>query len=147
MAIASMNRWVAGALALALAATLSFLACGTPGLASAPPQQTAPMLQDASIPDVVDRVSPAVVSIFTSRPVAVVTPDDLPFGGSRAEQQSLGSGAIVAADGVILTNNHVVDHGRDIRVVLADRREFVAKVVGTDRKTDLAVLRIDAKNL
>lgn len=142
-----MNRWVAGALALAALTACSFLSCGTPGLASSPPEQAAPLAQDASIPDVVDRVSPAVVSIYSTRPVAVVTPYDLPFGGTRGEQQSLGSGAIVASDGIILTNNHVVDHGRDIRIVLADRREFVAKVVGTDRKTDLAVLRIDAKNL
>src|SRR6185436_558997 len=146
IAATQLHRWVTGALALALATTLSFLSCGTPGLAS-PPEQSAPVLQDSSIPDVVERVSPAVVSIYTSRPVAVASPYDLPFGGSRAEQQSLGSGAIVAPDGVILTNNHVVDHGRDIRVILADRREFVAKVVGTDRKTDLAVLRIDARNL
>ncbi len=147
MVVVRMNRWVAGSLALALVATLSFLACGTPGLASPAPEQSAPTLQDASIPDVVERVSPAVVSIYTSRPIPAASPYDLPFGGSKAEQQSLGSGAIVTADGVILTNNHVVDHGRDIRVVLADRREFVAKVVGTDRKTDLAVLRIDAKGL
>jgi serine protease Do len=142
-----MNRWVAGALALAACATLSFLSCETPGLAASPPEQVVPMLQEASIPDVAERVSPAVVSVYTSRPIAIVSPYDLPFGGSRAEQQSLGSGAIVAADGVILTNNHVVDHAKDVRVVLADRREFVAKIVGTDRKTDLAVLRIDAKNL
>ena len=147
MATLRMNRWVVGALALATLTTCSFLSCGTSGLASSPPAQQEPLLQDASIPDVVERVSPAVVSIYTSRPVAVVTPYDLPFGSSRGEQQSLGSGAIVAADGIILTNNHVVDHGRDIRIVLADRREFPAKVVGTDRKTDLAVLRIDAKNL
>jgi serine protease Do len=142
-----MNRWAGVAIALALGSALSLVTCGTPGLASPPPEQAAPLLQEASIPDVVDRVSPAVVSIYSSRPVAVVTPYDGPFGGSRGEQQSLGSGAIVASDGVVLTNNHVIDHGRDIRVVLADRREFVAKVVGTDRKTDLAVLRIDAKNL
>jgi serine protease Do len=141
------NRWVAGALALGLAATLSFLSCGTLGLASSPPEQPAGLLQDASIPDVVDRVAPAVVSIYSSRPIAVVSPYDFPFGTSRAEQQSLGSGAIVAADGIILTNNHVVDHAKDVRVVLTDRREFVAKVVGTDRRTDLAVLRIDATNL
>jgi hypothetical protein len=61
MVAATMNRWVAGSLALALVATFSFLACGTPGLASPPPEQAAPLLQDASIPDVVERVSPAVV--------------------------------------------------------------------------------------
>ena len=153
VAATQMNRWIAGALALALATTFSFLACGTPGLAASPPT---PVVQDypsdSSIPDVAERVSPAVVSIYSSRPVAVVSPFgrgfETPFGhGSRAEQQSLGSGAIVSSDGVILTNNHVVDNARDVRVVLADRREFTAKIVGMDRKTDLAVLRIDAKNL
>ena len=99
MATLRMNRWVVGALALATLTTCSFLSCGTPGLSSSPPAQQEPLLQDASIPDVVERVSPAVVSIYTSRPVAVVTPYDLPFGGPRGEQQSLGSGAIVAADG------------------------------------------------
>lgn len=150
------NRWALGALALAALGSFSFLSCGTPGLAS-PPRDAGLFgaLQERpgemSIPDVAERVSPAVVSIYTSRPVAVVSPfgpgDGTPFGQGRAEQQSLGSGAIVAPDGVILTNNHVVDHAHDVRVVLADRREFVAKVVGTDRKTDLAVLRIDARNL
>jgi serine protease Do len=156
VAAARMNRWVAGALMLALAAMAAFLACGSPSLAVSPPAQTAPVAQDrlsdSSIPDVAERVSPAVVSIYTSRPVSAVSPFgpgfETPFGpGPRAEQQSLGSGAIVSADGIILTNNHVVDHARDVRVVLADRREFVAKIVGADRKTDLAVLRIDAKNL
>ena len=151
MATLRMNQCAVAALAMAALTTCSFLSCGTPGLASSPPAQQEAFLQDASIPDVAERVSPAVVSIYSSRPVAVVSPFgqgyESPFGPGRAEQQSLGSGAIVSPDGVILTNNHVVDHARDIRVVLADRREFVAKVVGTDRKTDLAVLRIDAKNL
>ena len=150
MAVMRMNRWVAGALALALAATLTVMACGSSGHAASPPAlQDHP--SDMSIPDVAERVSPAVVSIYTSRPLPVSSPFGQgvePFGqGGHAEQHSLGSGAIVASDGIILTNNHVVDHAKDVRVVLADRREFVAKVVGTDRKTDLAVLRIDAKGL
>ncbi|HVR86638.1 MAG TPA: Do family serine endopeptidase [Planctomycetota bacterium] len=147
---------MACAAALALATALSFLAFVGPGLAAAPPAQSPPGGQDhaseASIPDIAERVSPAVVSIYSTRPVAAVSPFgpgfEIPFGPEkRGEQQSLGSGTIVAADGVILTNNHVVDHARDIRVVLADRREFVARIIGTDRKTDVAVLRIDAKNL
>jgi serine protease Do len=62
-------------------------------------------------------------------------------------EQSLGSGVIVSPDGYILTNNHVVDGATDIKVSLSDRREFQAKVVGTDAKTDVAVLKIDATNL
>jgi serine protease Do len=59
----------------------------------------------------------------------------------------LGSGVIVSSDGYILTNNHVVDGATDVRVTLPDRREFKAKVIGTDAKTDIAVIRIDASNL
>ncbi len=62
-------------------------------------------------------------------------------------EQSLGSGVVVSPDGYILTNNHVVDGATDIKVSLSDRREFQAKVVGTDAKTDVAVLKIDASNL
>src|SRR5277367_2390611 len=62
-------------------------------------------------------------------------------------EQSLGSGVIVTADGTILTNNHVVEGATDIRVALSDKREFQAKVIGTDPKTDIAVLKIDATNL
>lgn len=59
----------------------------------------------------------------------------------------LGSGFIVSPDGVILTNAHVVDDGGDITVKLTDKREFKAKVIGVDKPTDVAVLKIDAKNL
>src|SRR4051812_34454260 len=62
-------------------------------------------------------------------------------------QESSGSGFIVSKDGYILTNNHVVDGSDQVTVRLLDRREFKAKVVGTDPNTDLAVLKIDAKNL
>jgi serine protease Do len=62
-------------------------------------------------------------------------------------EQSLGSGVVVSPDGYILTNNHVVDGATDIKVALSDRREFAAKVIGTDAKTDVAVLKIDATNL
>jgi serine protease Do len=58
-----------------------------------------------------------------------------------------GSGFIVSADGLILTNAHVVRGARDVTVKLTDRREFQAKVLGSDPKTDVAVLRIDARNL
>lgn len=58
-----------------------------------------------------------------------------------------GSGFIVSADGIILTNAHVVRDAKEVMVKLTDRREFVAKVLGFDAKTDIAVLKIDAKNL
>ena len=58
-----------------------------------------------------------------------------------------GSGVIVSPDGYVLTNNHVIDGAREVTVTLPDKREFQGKIVGTDPKTDLAVVKIDAKNL
>jgi serine protease Do len=72
------------------------------------------------------------------------------FGPGQAQPQkeeSLGSGVIVTSDGTILTNNHVIDGASDIKVDLSDKREFKAKVVGTDPRTDIAVLKIDATGL
>jgi serine protease Do len=63
------------------------------------------------------------------------------------EAQSAGSGFIVSADGYIVTNAHVVDAADEVRVRLTDRREFIAKVVGADKRTDVAVIKIDAKDL
>src|SRR4051812_26657067 len=72
-------------------------------------------------------------------------------GGMQQPQQQpmhgIGSGFIVSADGVVLTNAHVVQNASEVMVKLTDRREFKAKVVGVDPQTDVAVLRIDAKNL
>ena len=62
-------------------------------------------------------------------------------------EQALGSGVVVNSDGYILTNNHVVEKATDVKVYLADKREFTAKVVGTDPQTDIAVLKINATNL
>jgi serine protease Do len=65
----------------------------------------------------------------------------------QEKEQALGSGVIVATNGYILTNNHVVDGATDIKVSLRDKREFTAKVVGRDPKTDVAVLKVDADHL
>jgi len=73
-----------------------------------------------------------------------------PFGQGQAgpeREESLGSGVILAPDGIILTNNHVVDGASDIKVTLNDKREFKAKVIGTDSQSDIAVLKIDANDL
>jgi serine protease Do len=75
---------------------------------------------------------------------------DDPFGQPQQRQkqpqiqEALGSGFILASDGVIVTNNHVVDGATDIRVVLDDGKDYKAKLLGHDSKTDLAVLKIDA---
>ncbi|WP_394792529.1 DegQ family serine endoprotease [Rhodoferax sp.] len=72
-------------------------------------------------------------------------------GGGHSQKEaptrSQGSGFIVSADGIIMTNAHVVKDAKEVVVKLTDRREFVAKVLGADPKTDIAVLKIDAKNL
>jgi serine protease Do len=65
----------------------------------------------------------------------------------QQKEQGLGSGVIVGTNGYILTNNHVVDGATDIKVSLRDKREFTAKIVGRDPKTDIAVLKIDADHL
>ncbi len=110
-------------------------------------------------------VLPAVVNIHTSKVVKQSRQSMMPFFNDpmfrqffgdqpgfgdqpRAEREhSLGSGVIVTSDGTILTNNHVIDGATDIKVDLSDKREFEAKLVGTDAKTDIAVLKIDATNL
>jgi serine protease Do len=63
------------------------------------------------------------------------------------ESQSLGSGFFISADGYIMTNAHVVDHAEKITVRLTDKREFSAKVIGADKRTDVALLKIDASGL
>jgi Do/DeqQ family serine protease len=71
-----------------------------------------------------------------------------PFGYRDRLQQSLGSGVVVSADGYVLTNNHVIGDARaEVSVTLPDKREMRAKIVGIDEATDLAVLKIDARNL
>lgn len=69
-----------------------------------------------------------------------------PFPRGRQRQQSLGSGVIIDRDGSILTNNHVVENAQKIEVTLADERKFEAKVIGKDPKTDIAVIKINAKS-
>lgn len=103
---------------------------------------------------------PAVVSITSSRMVKVPQMPffndpffqqffggQFPHGSQQQREMGLGSGVIVSPDGYILTNNHVVDKGTDIKVILADKRQFPGKVIGTDPKTDLAVVKIAANGL
>ena len=109
-------------------------------------------------------VLPAVVNIHSSKVVKPQSGGNMPFfndpffqqffGNQFGQQQmrpereqSLGSGVIITSDGTILTNNHVIDGATDIKVQLSDKREFTAKLIGTDPRTDIAVLKIDASGL
>jgi Do/DeqQ family serine protease len=134
-----------------------------PVVASSSPPATQPG-SSASYADVVDRVSPAVVTIRSARRLRA--PEQFPFledpffrrffgdrapearrGGGQPVQQGLGSGVLVRGDGHILTNHHVVDGADDIKVDLKDSRTYTAKLVGSDPPSDLAVLKIDAGGL
>ena len=74
-------------------------------------------------------------------------PPGPPGGGPHRPEQSAGSGVVLDSNGYIVTNNHVVEGATQITVTLSDRREFPAKIIGTDPKTDLAIIKIEAKDL
>lgn len=130
---------------------------------------TTPISRDAhfgaSFAPIVKKAAPSVVTIYSSRTIHVRpmpnpfrdNPMFRQFFGSRFPQDdqpmsrtvhALGSGSIVSPDGYILTANHVVAGADEIKVAIADsKKEYIAKVIGTDPQTDVAVLKIDAKNL
>jgi serine protease Do len=140
-----------------------------PGVASAP-VSTSQAPQPPSFADLAQRVTPAVVSVYVS---AEETGGITIFGGQGAGENGLppgspfefffrqfgqqgletrphlvqaqGSGFFISADGYILTNNHVVDHAKSVKVKTVDGKTYAAKVVGTDPKTDLAVLKVEGK--
>ncbi len=117
-------------------------------LAQATPARAAPSSRaemQLSFAPVVARASPAVVNVYAQRVVRSMSRDPF-FGRFSAPriQQSLGSGVIVRNDGVIVTNNHVIEGAQALKVVLADRREFDAELLLADPRVDLAVLRINA---
>lgn len=137
---------------------------GAPSFAMA--QKTPPNTKQEitlSFAPLVKKTAPAVVNIYTRKIVRARSRMPLfddPFfrqffgnqfglnregGPLKRQQNSLGSGVIVAEDGVIVTNNHVIEGADEIRVVLNDRREFEATLVATDDKTDLAILRINTE--
>ncbi|WP_310538625.1 trypsin-like peptidase domain-containing protein, partial [Phenylobacterium sp.] len=114
------------------------------------PTRAAPgdsMTMKMSFAPVVKRAAPAVVNISSKRLVRQQSDPFWQMFGMGAPREriegSLGSGVIVRSDGVIITNNHVVQGGQEITVALADRREFPAKLLLADPRTDLAVLKID----
>lgn len=94
-----------------------------------------------NVTQIADKVGPAVVGVVNKQTVMSW------WGGGVTEQEGSGSGFIISSDGYIVTNSHVIEGANSIEVVLSSGEEYVAKVVGQDAKTDLAVLKIDAKNL
>ena len=124
---------------------------------------------DTAMETVASHVTPAVVNVaVTSRSTETQADDDqqgpqsqqIPpefrrfFGGQLPQGQAgpqvehgIGSGVIISPDGYIVTNNHVVNGATEIRVTLHDRRILTAKVIGTDKLTDLAVIKVNASNL
>ena len=101
-----------------------------------------------SFAPVVKKAAPAVVNVFSRRVVRQqVDPFWQMFGATPRQgvEQSLGSGVIVGADGVVVTNHHVIEGGQEIEVILSDRRSYPAKVLLDDARADQAVLKIDPK--
>jgi len=147
----------------------SFAACSGQNkllsLTGSQPSQPAPVAMagvQTSYADLVSRVSPAVVTIRSTERARQAQqfpftddPTFREFFGDRMPQQQqtpqrvqgVGSGVIVNSEGYILTNHHVVDGALEIKVELTDNRTFTAKLVGSDPPSDLAVLKIDAREL
>ena len=97
--------------------------------------------------EIVERVAPAVVNISAEALVGRRDPFFGDFFGGRRRIESLGSGFVVAPNGTVVTNAHVIEGASRILVTLADGREMEADVLGYDRDSDLAVLKIDGQNL
>ncbi|MCK5140052.1 MAG: DegQ family serine endoprotease [Thermodesulfovibrionia bacterium] len=109
--------------------------------------------------DIVKAVSPSVVNISTTK---IIKRDSSPFSHffdpfndffesfripKKWKERSLGSGVVVSSDGYIITNNHVIERADEIKVILYDKQEYKGKIIGKDPKTDVAVIKISAKDL
>jgi Do/DeqQ family serine protease len=127
-------------------------------------------LSQYTVSDVAEKVAPAVVAITTEvrpqqmsmhgrrggRPAPGEMPDNpfhfffgpnMPFEIPQRPEMGIASGVIISADGFVVTNNHVVHSASEIRAKLSDGREFSAKLIGTDESSDIALIKVDAKDL
>jgi len=131
-----------------------FLACLTLILSASffsPAPAHASAILSAELPDLVEKILPGVVNISTTttQRVTLYGMDDFfnLYGVPKEQQQqSMGSGFIISKDGFVLTNNHVVNGADEIIVTLLNRKSYKAKLIGTDPKIDLALLRIRDKD-
>jgi len=172
VAPAALPRRAAAALALATTLALGALVPHT-AHAAQPVAGAAPRVELPDFTELVERVGPAVVNIRTleragsrSAGNGQVDPSveelfrrfGIPMPGGRnaprggggddePQQRGVGSGFILSADGYVMTNAHVVDGADELLVTLTDKREFKAKVIGHDKRTDVAVVKIDATGL
>ena len=167
----------AGLLAVGTATGLSarslLQATASPTVASAvsdavhpTPSQPIPMIAAPNYRAIVSRNQAAVVGITTAGPMNTSGPQEFSFGGPGGDENPLsqffhgmpmprqhgvqhaqGSGFLISTDGLVLTNAHVVDGAKEVTVKLSDHREFKAKVLGSDRSSDIAVLKIDGRDL
>lgn len=128
--------------------------------------QPIPLMTAPNYRAIVARNEAAVVGITTEGPMPTRAPQEFSFGGPNGDdnplsqffrgfqmprprgiQRAQGSGFLISADGLVLTNAHVVDGAKEVTVKLSDHREYKAKVLGADKTSDIAVLKIDAHNL
>lgn len=129
--------------------------------------QPIPMITAPNYRAIVARNQAAVVGITTAGPINTSAPQEFSFGGPGGDdgnplgrffhglpmpkqhgmQHAQGSGFLISADGLVLTNAHVVDGAKEVTVKLSDHREYKAKVLGADRSSDIAVLKIDGHEL
>jgi serine protease Do len=140
---------------------------------SEPPVDETPIPREvgghSSFSPIVKKVAPGVVKVFTTTKVHNTAFNGAPdsdmddlfrrfFGDQNSghmprhnfgpqRQEGIGSGVVVSKDGYILTNNHVVDGADEVKVALQDGRDFTAKVIGRDPKTDIAVIKVEAKDM
>lgn len=133
-----------------LGATVLVTGCSVKQTNAAKPEESKPAVKVEQKVGSSARVTPIVAAVKKLAPAVVsiqVKSTAMDFFGRQFEQQGAGSGVIYDAKGYIVTNNHVVSGAKELIVNLSDGRSFKAKLLGADAKSDLAVIKIDAKDL